>query len=188
MNDNYELNPTEFKEGDGEVIPHEPPTNDRSHARRIALQVLYEIDSAGHEPADVLISHLQGRQVGRRVARSVYNLVRGVVGNRSALDATIAQFAPEWPVNQMAIVDRNILRIAIFEFAVQAKTPVGVAIDEAVTLARLFGADNSMGFVNGVLGAIADDPATLQNLRLPDADTDEDDVFADDEPDEDDDE
>lgn len=173
MNDKPDFDYTQFREGEGEVIPHEPPSNDRSHARRIALQVLYEIDSAVHDMEDVLISHLEGRQVNQRVERSVHNLVRGVMANQPVLDKTIGQFAPEWPVQQMAIVDRNILRIAIFEFAVQAKTPIGVAIDEAVTLARLFGADNSMGFVNGVLGAIADDEATLKALRLPDDDSDQ---------------
>lgn len=168
MSQEPEFNPAEFKEGEGEVIPHDPPMNDRSYARRIALQVLYEIDSAGHQPGTVLTSHLHGRQVNTRTSRHVHNLVEGVVLHRETLDTTIKRFAPNFPVNQMAVVDRNILRIALFEFAMQGKTPVGVAIDEAVTLARMFGADNSMGFINGVLGSVADDDATQVALKLPD--------------------
>lgn len=153
----------------GEVIPHEPPASDRSLARRITLQILYEVDSAHHDAGAVMAVHLQARQVSRKAARYVQRLVAGVVQFSTLLDDTIHTFAPEWPVDQMAIVDRNILRLAIYEFAVQARTPVGVAIDEAVQLAKLYGADSSPGFVNGVLGAIADDPAALEHLRQPDS-------------------
>ncbi len=156
----------------GEVIPHDPPASDRSLARRIALQVLYEVDSAHHDAPSVMAVHLQARQISRKAARYVQRLVAGVVNHRAILDSTIHTFAPEWPVDQMAIVDRNILRQAIYEFAVQGHTPVGVAIDEAVQLAKLYGADSSPGFINGVLGAIADDPTALEQLRQPDSSED----------------
>ena len=170
MSDFPEFNPAERTAG--EVIPHEPPASERSLARRIAVQILYEVDSARHDAGSVLAIHLQARQVSRKTARYVERLVKGVVEHRALLDATIHIFAPEWPVDQMAIVDRNILRQAILEFAVQARTPVGVAIDEAVQLAKLYGSDSSASFVNGVLGAIADDPAALERLRQPDSSDD----------------
>lgn len=170
VKDFHELDPSERPEG--EVIQHEPPTSERSLARRIGLQILYEVDSAHHEVGGVMAVHLAARQVNRKTARYVERLVNGVSAHRQALDATIGQFAPEWPIDQMAIVDRNILRLAIYEFGVHAATPVGVAIDEAVQLAKLFGAESSPGFVNGVLGALADDDVTLSQLRAP-AETDD---------------
>jgi N utilization substance protein B len=71
----------------------------------------------------------------------------------------IQQHAPEWPLDQMAIIDRNVLRIAIYEFAVAEMTPTRVAINEAIELAKLYGSDSSSRFVNGVLGALAPVPA-----------------------------
>lgn len=165
VKDFHELDPSERPEG--EVIQHDPPTSERSLARRIALQILYEVDSAHHDVGTVMSVHLAARQVTRKTERFVRRLIGGVVGHRAALDAAITRFAPEWPLDQMAIVDRNILRLAIFEFGVETRTPVGVAIDEAVQLAKLFGAESSPGFVNGVLGALADDEAMLNQLRAP---------------------
>jgi N utilization substance protein B len=88
---------------------------------------------------------------GCRFARHV---VRGVLSNQELLDEMIAAYAPEWPIDQMAVVDRNILRIALFEFVVDRGTPPKVAINEAVELAKLFGSDSSQRFVNGVLGTL----------------------------------
>ncbi len=74
---------------------------------------------------------------------------------RNELDAFIAEHAPEWPLDQVAIVDRNIIRIALWEFAVKGETPIKVAINEAVELAKTFGSDSSPRFINGVLGSLA---------------------------------
>jgi N utilization substance protein B len=71
------------------------------------------------------------------------------------LDEFIAKHAPDWPLDQVAIIDRNILRIALWEFAVSGKTPIKVAINEAVELAKMYGSDSSPRFVNGVLGSLA---------------------------------
>lgn len=163
MKDFHELDPSERPEG--EVIQHEPPTSERSLARRIGLQILYEVDSARHDVGAVMAVHLAARQVSKKTGRYVRRLVSGVFENQASLDMAIRQFAPEWPLDQMAIVDRNILRLAIFEFGIQTTTPVGVAIDEAVQLAKLFGAESSPGFINGVLGALADDDVMLNRLR-----------------------
>lgn len=160
-----------------EVIPEnedaDPITDERSIARRIALQALYEIDLANHPVGEVLTIHLQTQQPSRRIVKYVQNLVHGVRDNRPVLDEAIEQYAPEFPLDQIAFIDRNILRIAIYEFAVRARTPVGVAIDEAVELAKLFGADGASSFINGVLGAIADDKTWLDQVRQAESDDDD---------------
>jgi N utilization substance protein B len=74
---------------------------------------------------------------------------------KDELDAFISEHAPEWPLDQVAIVDRNILRIALWEFAVNGDTPIKVAINEAVELAKMYGSDSSPRFINGVLGSLA---------------------------------
>lgn len=152
-----------------EIIPasEEDATNldERSMARRVALQALYEIDLAHHPVGEVLTMHIQSQKPRLKVARSVQELVQGVVANTNVIDEAIRTYAPEWPLEQIAFIDRNILRIAIYEFAIGIRTPVSVAIDEAVELAKLFGADGASSFINGVLGAVADDAEWLQKVR-----------------------
>lgn len=126
----------------------------RRRARIVALQALFEIDSAHHDPDAVLQQRLAEKplpEAGRDFARS---LVQGILEHQAELDARIQDNAPEWPLDQIAIIDRNILRMAIFEFVIEGNTPVKVAINEAVELAKLFGSDSSGRFVNGVLGTI----------------------------------
>jgi N utilization substance protein B len=120
----------------------------------LALQALFEVDIANHDPDTVLQQRLTYKplpEAGRDFART---LVHGILEHQAELDALIQGNAPEWPLDQVAIIDRNILRMAIFEFVVEGNTPVKVAINEAVELAKLFGSDSSGRFVNGVLGAI----------------------------------
>ena len=81
-------------------------------------------------------------------------LVSGVFENREEIDKIVERFAPSWPIHQMAVVDRNILRVAIFEMMLGGETPPKVAINEAVELAKVFGSDSSPKFVNGVLGSV----------------------------------
>ncbi len=82
-------------------------------------------------------------------------IVLGVIAQMAPLDGFIAQHAPEWPLDQVAAIDRNILRMALWEFAVQEDTPLKVAINEAIELAKLYGSDSTPRFVNGVLGSLA---------------------------------
>lgn len=160
MTDMLNLNPED--EVEVEEIEHDPPVTERSIARRIALQVLYELDCTTHPVGQVIDMRLQAQEMDNKIARYVRVLVTGVLSNRDAIDGVIRQHAREWPLEQVAIVDRNILRMAIYEFAVAQNTPVGASIDEAVGLARVFGAENAMSFVNGVLGKLADDVETLR--------------------------
>ncbi len=128
----------------------------RRRARGLAIQILYEIDCAGHEPEAVMATRQSITELPEAAARFAEELVRGVLANKDKMDQLIAQYAPEWPVDQMAIIDRNVLRIAIFELAIGASTPVKVAINEAVELAKLYGSESSARFVNGVLGSVTD--------------------------------
>ncbi|MCK4898166.1 MAG: transcription antitermination factor NusB, partial [Anaerolineales bacterium] len=88
-------------------------------------------------------------------ANFVREIIFGVWPIRHLLDEFISEHAPEWPLDQVAIIDRNILRIALWEFAVYEKTPIKVAINEAVELSKVYGSDSTPRFVNGVLGSLA---------------------------------
>jgi N utilization substance protein B len=124
----------------------------RRQARISALQALYEIDSTDHRAGDVIANRLEDTPLPPDGETFLRDLVSGVVKHRDQLDLLIQKYAPAWPVAQIAVVDRNILRIALYELSGATGTPPKVAINEAVDLAKLFGSDNSSRFVNGVLG------------------------------------
>ncbi len=127
----------------------------RTKARSIALQVLYETDLVEHPLGVALKFRLEAAKLDDRLADFVQQIVQGVWPLAEKLDQFIAEHAPEWPLDQVAIIDRNILRIALWEFAVKGDTPIKVAINEAVELAKTYGSDSSPRFVNGVLGSLA---------------------------------
>lgn len=126
----------------------------RRRARALALQALYEIDSTGHS-SDRVLEHLleDDKKLPSEGVEYTTQLVNGVLACSQQLDAIIQKHAPEWPVEQLAIIDRNILRMALYELQHIADVPVKVAVNEAVELAKTFGSDTSPRFVNGVLGA-----------------------------------
>ena len=134
----------------------------RTRARSLALQVLYEVDMANHPPADVFRSRLEESPLSDELAEFARQIIFGVLPRTTDLDQLIAKDAPEWPFDQVAAIDRNILRIALWEFAVFHETPIKVAINEAVELAKEFGSDSAPRFVNGVLGALADHQHEIQ--------------------------
>jgi N utilization substance protein B len=127
----------------------------RTRARSIALQALFEIDIAGHPPGWVIQHRIMDESLDEKMAEFAQEIVLGVWPIILELDQYIAEHAPEWPLDQVAIIDRNILRIALWELAVSDNIPVKVAINEAVELAKTFGSDSSSRFVNGVLGSLA---------------------------------
>ena len=127
----------------------------RRKARALVLQALYEVDSAGHEVEEVVTRLLADAGLSAENGAFVRELVSGVVQNKEKIDLNIQNFAPAWPIEQISVVDRNILRLAIFEVLLDNKVPVKVAINEAVELAKAFGGDSSSRFVNGVLGSIS---------------------------------
>ena len=123
--------------------------------RALVLKVLYEVDSVKHDVDETLTRFLAKEGLSEENAAFAHELVSGVVQNREKIDHNIQSFAPAWPVEQIPVVDRNILRLAIFEILLDNKVPVKVAINEAVELAKTFGSDNSSKFVNGVLGSVS---------------------------------
>jgi N utilization substance protein B len=127
----------------------------RRKARALALQALYEIDSVGHEAGEVVTRLLASEALPEENAAFTRELVSGVIQNRETIDQNIRRFAPAWPIEQIPVIDRNILRLAIFELLFDNRVPVKVAINEAVELAKRFGSDSSPKFVNGVLGSVS---------------------------------
>lgn len=151
-----ELNAQPDDEISSEVIEHPSVESETSVVRLIALQALYEIDMTGH-PVGAVVNHLIEDFVfdDERSAPYLQTLVMGVIEHRQQIDDILAHFANEFPIHQIAIIDRNIMRVAILEFLVLRTTYVRVAINEAVEMAKRFGTDTSPRFVNGVLGSIA---------------------------------
>jgi len=127
----------------------------RRKARTIALQTLFEVDSVAHDAEETLQRLVSESSVPEEGAVFARDLVNGVLTNRERIDSMIQEHAPAWPVAQLTAVDRNILRIAIFEVLLDNRVPVKVAINEAVDLAKTFGGENSSKFVNGVLGTVS---------------------------------
>ena len=127
----------------------------RRRARVIALKALYEVDSVRHDMDETLTRLLTKERLSEENAAFARGLVSGVIQNKEKIDLNIQNFAPAWPLEQIPVVDRNILRLAIFEVLLDNKVPVKVAINEAVELAKTFGSDNSSKFVNGVLGSVS---------------------------------
>ena len=128
----------------------------RTRARSLALQVLYEVDIANHNPVEVFQSRLEDSPLTDELAEFARQIIFGVIPLTHDLDHLIEKYAPEWPLEQIAAIDRNILRVSLWEFAIQRETPVKVAINEAVELAKQFGSDSAPRFVNGVLGSLAE--------------------------------
>lgn len=135
--------------------------SNRHLGRIVALQTLYEFEfrtQSGDDSADVqdiLSRNIQRYESAIDDTSFVNSLVSGVLKEQTALDEKIQPIAPDWPIEQIARVDRTILRIGAYELLHQGEiVPAKVAINEAVELAKAFGSDNSSKFVNGVLGTV----------------------------------
>lgn len=131
----------------------------RHLARSVVLQTLFEWDSTQSEDAaatDILTRNIEEFGGDEADRPFMENLLKGVIGKRPDLDLVITKAAPDWPIERIAPVDRNILRIGLFEllFADRTQVPAKVAINEAIELAKVFGGESSGRFVNGVLGAV----------------------------------
>jgi len=131
----------------------------RHLSRSVVLQTLFEWDVRALSLADAratLLRNAREYAPGAGDTPFMEELVRGVVERTQDLDLVIEKAAPEWPISRIALVDRNVLRLGLFEllFADRSKVPAKVAINEAIELAKTYGGDNSGRFVNGVLGAV----------------------------------
>jgi len=129
----------------------------RRRARAAALQVLFEVDASGHGYDGTLRWAMEENNLTKSGKTLTRDLVSGVIENRTELDALIQHYAPIWPVEQLSFADRNLLRLALYEIRIDARTSSKIVISEIVELAKLFGGENSPQFINGVLGAAMDE-------------------------------
>jgi transcription antitermination protein NusB len=121
----------------------------------MALQALFELDTVGHPPERTIARQVEETGASEDAERYARELVNGVLENAEFIDKTIADTAPAWPLDQVAAIDRNILRLAIYEILIDNRVPMRAAINEAVELAKEYGGENSPKFVNGVLGSVS---------------------------------
>ena len=135
-------------------MPDTSIASSRRRSRVFVLQALYETDTVHHDISAILEDSLGNKDLLKSDREFAREVVQGVLANREELDNIIVAMAPSWPLKQMAVVDRNILRFAIYEMIKWRKSPHKVAINEAVELAKRFGSENSQKFVNGVLGSV----------------------------------
>ena len=132
-----------------------PNTHDlRRKARMAALQSLFAADVRDNLEESCLAWITEEDSLPAESISFAEHIFRGVAGNKSGLDKITCRYAPAWPVDQMALVDRNILRIALYELLYTPDIPNKTAINEAVELAKAFGSESSARFVNGVLGSV----------------------------------
>jgi len=129
----------------------------RHLGRELALQWLFEIE-VGRQPAEVVLAHVpqdveELEAIEEEGVSFAQLLVRGVTANRQAIDEVIVQYAKGWPLDRMAAIERNILRIALYEIMQMPDVPDSVSVDEAVEIAKHYASDESGKFVNGILGA-----------------------------------
>ncbi len=128
--------------------------NTRRLMRAAVLQVLSEVDCVSHTLDDVLSYRRESQDLSAPADEFLTGMTEGVLENINELDKIITEFAPSWPVSHMSVIDRNLLRMAIYEMTMGGDAPPKVAINEAVELAKIFGSDSSPRFVNGVLGSV----------------------------------
>ena len=126
----------------------------RHQARELALKVLFQLESSEDDPDEVLRYHAAEGAATSDVAHFATQLVRGVIANREKLDGILSATSEHWKLDQMAKVDRIVLRIAVYEITIDRHVPTKAAINESIELAKTFGGDEAGRFVNGVLGRI----------------------------------
>jgi len=125
----------------------------RRKAREVALQSLFEVSYTHHDPESVVQWLAKEAGLSQETMLFVHSLVVAVVENNELIDATIQKFASAWPLEQIAMVDRNIMRLGVYEILAR-NVSHKVAINEAVELAKTFGTESSPRFINGVLGSV----------------------------------
>ena len=135
--------------------PHRHSSGKRHQARELALKVLFQLEGGDDDPEEVLLYHAFEGAATEEVTNFARQLVQGVIANRERLDGILAEASENWRLDQMAKVDRIILRIAIYEIAVDRKVPTKAAINESIELAKTFSGDEAGRFVNGILGRVA---------------------------------
>ncbi len=131
------------------------PTLARRQGRVLAMQALFELDAAGRDAGQALETLADDQQPPPQARAFAADVVAGVLANLEAIDGAIAAAAPQWPLEQMARVDKAVLRVAVFELVHARTAPTKVVINEAIEIAKEYGGEGSGRFVNGVLGHVA---------------------------------
>jgi N utilization substance protein B len=134
---------------------HRVAAGKRHQARELALKVLFQLEGAADEPEEVLRYHASENAATEEVTNFARQLMRGVLDHQAQLDAMLSEASEHWKLGQMAKVDRIILRIAVYEIAIDRKVPTKAAINESIELAKTFSGDEAGRFVNGILGRVA---------------------------------
>jgi N utilization substance protein B len=128
----------------------------KRHSGRVAaLQALFEVEAVGHPAEETLKRLAEDEKMSADAVDFARELTEGVLSHRDEIDDVIGKTAPQWPLDQIAAIDRNILRLAIYEILIDNKVPMRAAINEAVELAKQFGGETSPRFINGVLGSVS---------------------------------
>jgi N utilization substance protein B len=127
----------------------------RHQARELALKVLFQLETSGDDPEEVLQYHASEGAATADVANFAGQLVRGVIANRDKLDTILSETSDNWKLEQMAKVDRIVLRIAVYEITIDRHVPTKAAINESIELAKTFSGEEAGRFVNGILGRVA---------------------------------
>ena len=127
----------------------------RHQARELALKVLFQLESSDDDPDEVIRYHAAEGAATSDVAHFATQLVRGVIANREKLDGILSATSEHWKLEQMAKVDRIVLRIAVYEITIDRNVPTKAAINESIELAKTFSGEEAGRFVNGILGRVA---------------------------------
>jgi transcription antitermination protein NusB len=127
----------------------------RHQARELALKVLFQLESSSDDPEEVLQYHAAEGAATSDVTNFAGQLVRGVIANRDKLDGILSATSENWKLEQMAKVDRIVLRIAVYEITIDRHVPTKAAINESIELAKTFSGEEAGRFVNGILGRVA---------------------------------
>lgn len=129
-------------------------TGSRRKARELALQMLFQYDIAGNDPATIVRTFEELQKAKQPIRDFAVRLLEGTVVNLEKIDGMIVAQAENWRITRMAVVDRNIIRMSIYEFLHEPDTPKLVVIDEAIEIAKKFGTQKSSQFINGILDGI----------------------------------
>ncbi len=139
----------------------------RRSGREAALQMLFQMEASGADAEEVIRTFWRSFEADPEGKPYADELVRGAAAHLAELDATIIAAADNWRLERMTRLDRNLLRLGVFELAHRADVPRAVILDEAVELAKSFGAEGSGAFVNGVLARVADELGRKDSDRGP---------------------
>ncbi len=134
----------------------------RRQARELALQLLYQTELTGADPADMQLHSDAWQGASQGVRDFADELLRGVMAHREEIDDNLSRQTSHWRLERLAAVDRNILRLALYELMYCEGTPAAVVIDEAIEIAKRFGAEESARFVNGVLDGFVKRRSSVQ--------------------------